>query len=68
MPSVFPSYVVRMIEIAFPWAASVNAPRPCSLDGPVLTALVDLLERLPEATLTLAPKGYSEYVTQGCLR
>jgi len=62
MGTILPSDVVRMIITAFPWANSVNAPRPSSLDGPALAALVDLLERLPEATLTLAPKEYSEYV------
>ncbi|MBF6570970.1 MAG: hypothetical protein IVW54_19060 [Candidatus Binataceae bacterium] len=63
MATVLPSDVVRMIFEAFPWTKATNPPpNPYLHDGPALAALVDLLDRLPEATLRLTAKQYTEYV------
>lgn len=62
MARVLPSDVRRIIEDHFPWARTLHPPNVATLsDGPAIAGLVELLEEIPEALLTLSTRGRCDF-------
>jgi hypothetical protein len=65
MPRALPSDVVKLIDSFFPWAASGSTSGQRLLtfaNAPGVSALVELVERLPEDNLQLTGEEYSHAV------
>ena len=65
MPRVVPSQVVAFIDEAFSWARRQkedSGDRVTLSQSDALAALLELLDRLPDNTLTLNSSDYSNYV------
>jgi hypothetical protein len=62
MARVLPSDVVMMIEAAFPWVKAGNSGLAVMTMGPSVASLVDLVDRIPEATLRFTPEKYRDFL------
>ena len=63
MPRVLPSDVVRVIGDTFPWALLGNAPAYASqVEGPGISAICDLIDRIPEELLPLSSDDYPDFL------
>ncbi len=62
MARVLPSDVVMMIEAAFPWMKAGKSGLAVMTTGPSVASLVDLVDRIPEATLRFTPDKYRDFL------
>jgi hypothetical protein len=65
MPRPVPSEIVRTIDKLFPWAQPLDPPtdRLSIEEIGRISAIVSLIDRLPEERLVLPPDAYTDFIT-----